>query len=65
MSDWYGHHLTPAKVGTMPAAILIHGSDKRLMQPGRWIRIKEGPGDKWHRVFVERVFEDGRVLVSR
>ena len=65
MRDWYGRHLPPATVGTMPAAILIHGSDKRLMQTGRWIRIKEGPGDKWHRVLVEVVNEDGTVLVSR
>lgn len=63
---WYdGKVLTPAKIGTVPCVIWIHGRDKRYMAPGKRIRIKEREGDHWHHVTVTAVNPDGHVFADR
>ncbi len=61
---WFNRDLTPMKIGTVPHTVLVHGSDKPVM-PGKWVRIKETEGDKWHRVLVDRVNPDGHVFAKR
>lgn len=51
------------KIGTMPAMVIVHGSDSVL--PGNWIRVKERAGDRWHRILVEAINEDGYFFASR
>ena len=63
--SWYDKDLTPMKLGTIPKVVLIHGTDKRNMAAGKWIRIKESEGDVWKRVLVESVREDGTVVASK
>lgn len=53
------------KLGTIPKVVLVHGADKKKMKAGKWIRIKESEGDKWHQVLVEDVRDDGTVVASR
>ena len=65
MPSWYDLSLTPMKLGTVPHVVLIHGADKRRMSAGKWIRIKESQGDKWHSVLVEAIRDDGTVVASR
>lgn len=65
MPSWYDLSLTPMKLGTVPRVVLIHGADKRRMSAGKWIRIKESQGDKWHSVLVEAIRDDGTVVASR
>lgn len=64
MPGWYDRDLTPMKLGTMPTVALIHGYDRRRLAVGKWIRIKRSEGDKWHRVLVEAVRDDGTVVTS-
>lgn len=63
--NWYDKDLTPMKLGTIPKVVLIHGSDKKKMEAGKWIRIKEAEGDVWKSVLVEAVRDDGTVVASR
>lgn len=65
MPSWHDRNLTPMKLGTVPKAVLIHGFDKRRMAAGKWIRIKESEGDKWHSVLVEDIRDCGTVVASR
>jgi hypothetical protein len=51
------------KIGTMPAYARVHGKDK--IEVGNWIRIKECPGDEWHRVLVRQVNPDGYFQADR
>lgn len=51
------------KIGTVPALVVVHGKDK--VAPGNAIRIKEGRGAKWTRVYVETVNPDGYFVASR
>ena len=57
--------LTPMKLGTIPTLVLIHGSDKRRLIPGKWVRIKEREGGNWDRVLVEHVRPCGTVIASK
>lgn len=41
------------KIGTHPARARVHGRD--VIEPGKWIRIQECTGDRWHSVRVTRV----------
>lgn len=51
------------KIGTMPAVARVHGKDK--IEVGKWIRIQERQGDKWHSVLVRRVEPDGFFQADR
>ena len=63
--DWFSQDLTPIKLGTIPALVLIHGSDKIRLKVGQWIRIKEHQGDKWHKVFIDQINEGGTIFATR
>lgn len=62
---WDWANLTPMKIGTVPSAALIHGTDKKTMAPGKIIRIKECAGGKWTSVMVDGVLPCGTVVASR
>jgi hypothetical protein len=62
---WHSNVLTPMKLGTVPCCVLIHGTDRKRMAPGKWIRIKECEGDRWHAVLVTEINETGHVFASR
>lgn len=51
----------PCKIGTVPMTVTVHGADR--IDTRKWVRIKEGAGDKWHRVYVTGLVADkeGRV----
>lgn len=63
--SWWDKDLTPMKLGTVPMTVLIHGTDKRSMTPGKWVRIKRSEGDKWLSVLVEAIRDDGTVVASK
>jgi hypothetical protein len=58
-----GYGFRPYKLGTMPGHAHVHGADR--VEVGRWIRIKECVGDKWHKVLVTRVDESGYFMADR
>ncbi|HUR09641.1 MAG TPA: hypothetical protein VM347_44385 [Nonomuraea sp.] len=43
----------PAKLGTIPAIVVVHGADR--VEVGRRVRIKERDGDRWHKVLVTQL----------
>jgi hypothetical protein len=63
--DWYDRPLTRMKLGTIPALVLVHGADRKRMAAGVSVRIKEREGDRWKRVTVDRVADDGYVFASQ
>lgn len=63
LSDDFLSRARPAKLGTVPALVIVHGSDP--VEVGRWVRIKERDGDRWHRVRVTGVNDDGHFFADR
>lgn len=61
--DWFYNDLTSCKIGTIPALVLIHKSDK--VQIGSYVRVKECEGDKWHRLLITNINEDGYIFFTR
>ena len=55
----------PMKIGTMPCLVWIHGTDRKRMAPGLWIRVKEERGGRWTQVLIDRIDDEGHVFASR
>ena len=62
---WFDRPLVSMKIGTIPALVLVLGTDRHRMTVGRYIRVKEREGGKWTKVLVDRVNDDGYVFASR
>lgn len=60
---WLEKHGRPCKIGTIPAIVRVNG--KSVVEPGRYIEIKECEGDKWHYVLVTQVHPDGYFKADR
>jgi hypothetical protein len=63
--EWFDRDLISCKIGTIPALVLVHGSDKKKLAVGKWIRVKESEGARWTQVYVTEVREDGYFFASR
>lgn len=51
------------KIGTVPKVVRVHGRDQ--IQVGKWVRIQECAGDRWHAVLVTKVNDDGYWFADR
>lgn len=63
LSDKFLNKAVSCKLGTMPALVLVHGSD--TIEVGKRIRVKESDGDRWHYVLVTRINPDGYFFADR
>lgn len=63
--NWFDNPLTPMKIGTIPALVLVHGTDRERMTPGNWVRVKECEGGKWSRVLIDNINANGDIFASR
>lgn len=55
----------PCKLGTVPAVVHVHGSDRKRLAVGTWVRIRERVGAPWQKVLVTRVDGDGYFMADR
>jgi hypothetical protein len=58
-------NMRPAKIGTVPMLVILHGKDKGKLAPGEWVRVKYHAKSPWEHVYVTKVDPDGHFFADR